>query len=94
VVSFILLARAIKSHKEPKVRLNIEEAKNQIPGKPARLDPPGPPSDTSRFFTKPVLLSPSHSLALMAFDGLFGIQSQSIVNGGSPGEFPQGSSPK
>ena len=54
----------------------------------------GTPSNTSRFFAKPVLLSPSHSLALMAFDGLFGIQSQSIVNGGSPGEFPQGSSPK
>jgi hypothetical protein len=29
--------RAIKSQKEPKVRLNIEEAKNQIPGKPAAL---------------------------------------------------------
>jgi hypothetical protein len=36
-VFLILLARAIKSQKEPKVRLNIDEANNQIPGKPGLL---------------------------------------------------------
>jgi hypothetical protein len=39
------------------VRLNIEEAKNQIPGKPARLDPPGQKESS------PVIpISPHYSL--------------------------------